>query len=409
VALLVLALAAGEAAAAPANAGLVVTGGSYKVTAGRLKGSATVVNSAAKSTGPWTASLSVALPAGPKLLRRAQQRPLQVGDSKTLKLATNLPDGLPAGRHPVYFCARHQIQVAALTKANGCRMVGAIVLAAPTGPAAPTPSGTPAAGAGSTSTPPAPTPTPPAKAPIPQIPTAPLSYTPEEPFLVNDPAGFYWADVPQAYDPSNLTPITLFVWMHGCGGESGGDIYTVSPETVGGTAIPRNWISISIGGRDGECWDPDTDGALVYAAIEDAETHFNVDRHRVILGGYSSGGDLGYRMIFYNSDYFAGLLAENTAPFRDTGSAPVDSLGAAGYKFPVAHLAHLQDAEYPINQVRGEIDLMISAGFPVELLELDGEHFNEPGEVVNGHKVGGTDADLINFLLPFLEAEWRSP
>jgi hypothetical protein len=52
---------------------------------------------------------------------------------------------------------------------------------------------------------------------------------------------------------------------------------------------------------------------------------------------------------------------------------------------------------------------MIAAGFPVELLELDGDHYNEPGEIVNGHKVGGTDADLDNFLLPFLEAEWRSP
>ncbi|MGI8413564.1 MAG: hypothetical protein ACR2QA_13990, partial [Solirubrobacteraceae bacterium] len=49
------------------------------------------------------------------------------------------------------------------------------------------------------------------------------------------------------------------------------------------------------------------------------------DRRRRIelnaLGGYSSGGDLGYRMMFDHSLQFAGLLAENTSPFRDTGQS----------------------------------------------------------------------------------------
>jgi hypothetical protein len=407
IALLALAFATAEAAASPSPE-LTITAGSFKVKAGRLTGSATVANEGAKATGLWTASLSVALPQRDKLLKRAHQRTIQVGESKTLRLGTNLPEGLPAGRHQVWFCARHQVAIATLTKAAGCRAVGVIDIAAPSGPSA--------AGGGSTSASPAPSSAPPAppapptpKAPIPQVPTAPLAYEVNEPLLVNDPVGFYWVDVPESYDPSNLTPITLFVWMHGCGSESGGDIYTVSPETVGGTKIPRNWIAISVGGRDGECWDPDTDGALVFAAIEDTETHFNIDRHRVILGGYSSGGDLAYRTAFYNSSYFAGLLAENTAPFRDTGSAAPDSLAAATTKFHVAHLAHIQDEVYPIAQVRSEVGLMTGSGFPVELLELDGNHYNEPGEVVNGHKVAGTDADLIKFLLPFLEAGWRSP
>jgi hypothetical protein len=410
IALIALVFGTAEAAASP-SPDLTITAGSYKVKAGRLTGSATVVNKGAKATGLWSASLSVALPQGGKLLKRAHERTIQVGESKTLRLATNLPEGLPPGRHPVWFCARHQVAVAALTKAAGCRLVGVIDIPAPSGK-----SGSPAAGGGSTAPPPTSPPAPPAppapptpKPVIPQIPTAPLAYEVDEPLLVNDPAGFYWVDVPDSYDPSNLTPITLFVWMHGCGGESGGDIYTVSPETVGGAEIPRNWISISIGGRDGECWDPNTDGALVFAAIEDTETHFNIDRHRVIIGGYSSGGDLAYRTAFYNSSYFAGLLAENTAPFRDTGSTVADSLAAATTKFPVVHLAHLQDDEYPIEEVRGEIAQMESAGFPVELLELDGDHYDEPGEIVNGHAVGGTDADLIDFLLPFLDATGRYP
>jgi predicted esterase len=303
---------------------------------------------------------------------------------------------------------RPQIALAGLTKADGCRAVGAIVVAAPKpGPSSPPASsgGAPPASPPDSGAAPAPS----GKPPIPQIPTAPLPYTAGEPFPVSDPAGFYWADVPAAYDPSNLTPMTLFVWMHGCGGESGGDIYTVSPDLVAPHLTPRNWISISVGGRDGGCWEPNTDSALVLAALEDAETHFNVDRHRVFLGGYSSGGDLAYRTAFYNSSTFAGVLAENTAPFRDTGSTAAASLAAATTKFHVAHLAHLQDDEYPISQVQPEIEQLKAAGFPVELIEKDGTHSDEPGEVVNGHPVDGTDADLQNLLLPFLESDWRSP
>jgi hypothetical protein len=405
-ALLVVAFGAGTALAAP-GADLTVTAGSYKASAGRLTGSATIANKSGEATGLWKASLSVALPGGPRLLRRAQERAIQAGESKTLRLATKLPEGLPAGRHLVWFCARHQVAVPELSKAAGCRMVGAIVTPA-SAPPPPAPEGGGRGGGGGGETPPPPPP-PPTEHKIPQIPTDPLSFTPEVPFQVSDPAGFYWADVPPSYDQSNLTETTLFVWMHGCFGDSGGDIYTVSPETVGESATPRDWISISIGGRDGGCWDVNTDGALVYAAIEDAETHFNIDRHRIILGGYSSGGDLAYRTIFYNSTYFAGILAENTAPFRDTGSTPAASIAAASYRFPIVHLAHLQDDEYPIDQVRGEIGQLESAGFPVELIELYGDHYNEPGEMVDGHLVAGTDSDLIYWLLPYIDAGWRSP
>jgi hypothetical protein len=405
-ALLALALVcANVAAATPAHgSGLTVTGGSFKLTGGKVKGSATVVNSAGQATGIYWTSLVVDLPGQDRLLKRAQERTLQAGQSKQIKLAPKLPEGMPAGRHALWFCARPKPALAGLSKADGCRSVGAISIPA----AGPTPGPSPSpVGGAPTPSPPAP-PAPPA-GPISSVPTAPLSYTAEVPQLVPDPAGFYWVDVPASYDSRNLTPITLFVWMHGCGGESGGDAYTVSPETVGETDIPRDWISISVGGRDGECWDPNTDVPIVLATIADVKTHFNIDPHRVVIGGYSSGGDLAYRTAFYNADDFAGLLAENTAPFRDTGSTQAASLAAAAWKFPVVHLAHLQDDEYPIGQVRGELDALEAAGFPVERLELTGDHYDEPGEFVEGQEVGGTDSDLIEYVLPFLDAGWRSP
>jgi len=229
------------------------------------------------------------------------------------------------------------------------------------------------------------------------FPSNPITYPTGEPFTVDSGTTNY-VFVPTSYDATHHTPTTLFVWLHGCGGMSSGDIYIVSP---GGT---QDWISITVGGREGGCWDPAADGAKVEAAIADVKSHFNVDPHRVILGGYSSGGDLAYRTAFYDARTFAGVLAENTSPFRDTGSSQAASLAAASWKFHVVHLAHLQDTTYPIAGVRKETDAMITAGFPLKRIEVDGRHWDDPSATVPG-----TDADIATYLFTYLGAGWSAP
>ena len=174
--------------------------------------------------------------------------------------------------------------------------------------------------------------------------------------------------------------------------------WTVSPDGH------RPYISISIGGREDDCWNPNTDQGIVLAAISDVERHFNIDRHGVVLGGYSSGGDLAYRLAFYHSLEFAGVLAENTSPFRDTGSTAAQSLAAATWKFHVVHLAHTEDGTYPIGPVESEISRLQAAGFPVQLVKRPGTHYDNPSP-----GVPGTDADLQTLLLPHLSDGWRSP
>jgi predicted esterase len=125
----------------------------------------------------------------------------------------------------------------------------------------------------------------------------------------------------------------------------------------------------------------------------------------VIIAGYSSGGDLAYRTIFYSADLFAGILAENTSPFRDTGSTPSQSLAAATWKFNDVHLAHLQDDTYPIDGVQDEITQMQHAGFPVTLTEEPGDHYDDDDDVNDT----GTDNDLRHYLLPHINDGWLSP
>ncbi len=155
-------------------------------------------------------------------------------------------------------------------------------------------------------------------------------------------------------------------------------------------------------GREGDCWNPDTDQAKLLAAIADVESHFRIDRHRVILGGYSSGGDLSYRLAFYHSRMFAGALAENTSPFRDTGSSESASLAAGTFKFHVVHLAHTEDEAYPIAGVRQETDAM-AAGFPITRIKRPGTHYDDDTDTT------GDGPRLRTLLLPHIDDGWRSP
>lgn len=235
------------------------------------------------------------------------------------------------------------------------------------------------------------------------FPTAPIPYVTGQPFTLVVGGTTHWVYVPQSYDGTHNTPTTLFVWMHGCGGSSSGDVWTVSP---GGTA--QNWITLAPGGAEGGCWDMATDGPTVLAAIAALKTHFNIKPLGVILGGYSSGGDLGYFLAFSNAAQFAGLLAMNTSPFRDNG-VPRSQATQAAWKFNVLHVAHLQDTTYPIAGVRDETNVLKNAGYPLQLVEVDGTHWDAPGAIVNGKAVPGTNADIATYFFPKLNAGWSAP
>ena len=240
------------------------------------------------------------------------------------------------------------------------------------------------------------------------VPSDPINYTPDTVFTV-DSGTTNWVVVPSSYDSTNQTPMTLLVWLHGCEGYAAGDIYMVSP-TLSGAA--QDWISLAVGGTEGGCWDPDNDGAKVTAALANLRTHFNINATGVVLGGYSSGGDLGYRMIFDHTNMFAGLIAENTSPFRDTGSTQAQSLAAATWKINILHLAHLEDGVYPIDGVRAETDAVSAAGFSLTRIERHGGHYdNANADVYPGsdQPVPGTTTDLQTYLLPALDAGWHTP
>jgi predicted esterase len=225
-----------------------------------------------------------------------------------------------------------------------------------------------------------------ATASSPTKPAAPVSFQ-KEVVLTTNSGTTNWVFVPSTYDSTHETPMKLFVWLHGCGGRAQYDVYNVSP---GGS---QNWISLAVGGREGSCWsNAATDGKKILTAIADLRTHFNIDPQQIYLGGYSSGGDIGYVLAFQNSNLFAGLLFENTGP-----SAEALTLAkSVTKKMPIAHLSHVSDTTYPIATIRSKMATLKSLGFSVTLLERPGTHWD------NDTATSGTVYDLRKLILPYL-------
>jgi dienelactone hydrolase len=346
---------------------LVVSSGGVSATTTRIFGSFVVKNTGSARAGRSNASLRLRGHNKTRVLAGYRIGSLRASASKTVAVSVSPPKGLAAGTYSIRACANSSGTIRESSSTDDCRTIGKLIVRQQPPP--------------STGT----------------VPTDPVSFRPDTPLTLQSAKSAYWVDVPDAYDASNQTPTELLVWLHGCGGEAAGDIYTVSPHSDG------RYIAIAVGGREDDCWDPNVDQDTVLAAISDAETHFNIDRHQVVLGGYSSGGDLAYRLAFYHSLLFSGVLAENTSPFRDTGSTADQSLAAAQWKFNVVHLAHTEDEVYPLAGVVNEIDTMRQAGFPIQLIERPGHHYDD------STATSGTDHDLQTYLLPHLNDGWRSP
>ncbi len=366
---------------------LVVLAESLHVHNAHLTTALIVVNAGGASAGGSSLTLSIRSGRRRWILKTGAVSPLRKHHSEHVTLASALPARLPAGGFTVWACADAADQITESSETDNCHELGSFRIALTTHGSPP-----------NTRTPPttlSPPPNPPTPPPTSNstVPTSPIAFTADAPQHVVASSVDYWVDAPPSYDATGKTQETLLVWLHGCGGESSGDIWTVDP------GEDRDYLTIAVGGREDGCWDPSSDVPTVLAAIADVRTHFNVNPRRVVLGGYSSGGDLAYRTIFLGADQFAGLLAENTSPFRDTGMSAQQLLAAAARKFPVVHLAHAQDDVYPLSGVQQEIAQMRNAGFPVTLLTTPGHHYDNPG----AGGLPGTDADTVSLLLPHID------
>jgi predicted esterase len=202
-------------------------------------------------------------------------------------------------------------------------------------------------------------------------------------FTRTNGAASYVGFVPKGYTGK---PTTLVVGMHGCGDSAKNfATWAVAPYDTRGKA---EYLGISIGGKDGQCWDTSADIAKVTAAIADMSSCFYVHQQKVVLAGYSSGGILAYKLGLTQSSKFAGIIIENS------GLGGANPAGAA-WKINVAHIAHKGDGSFPLAKTQADWAKLEAAGIPLQKKEVEGDH-------------NGSSDDWNDFLLPKI-GTWKAP
>lgn len=353
-------------AAAPAGAAsgpnLKLRNPQARIGAEVVRGAVTVRNVGNRRAG----RSKIAVKAGGTTLIRVAVPRLRADRTRRIEFSAPLTKLAPGNRR-LKLCADATRRIREIRERDNCRVIGRVV-----------------------------TPAPAPATPVSTVPNDPIAFdTDQRNYLAA--AGGYWFWVPASYDTTHNTPTKLFLWLHGCGGMNQWEIYNVAPPPDG------NYIALAPDGREGACWDMNADPTRVFGVLADVATHFNIDRRRIVLGGYSSGADLAYRTAFFNSRWIAGILVENASPFRDIGVSESAALAAAQFKFRTVHLAHTEDDTYQIALVRSEVATMQAAGFPVTLIERPGGHWE------NDTPTGGTNYDMRTLLLPYLAEDWTSP
>ena len=202
----------------------------------------------------------------------------------------------------------------------------------------------------------------------------------------------YVAYVPASYDGTK--PLPLVVGLHGCG-DNAYNFATWGPNPLA-TRSTQPHIGISVGGETGNnhCWSMGADDAKVLAAIDDIASCFWVHQKEITIAGYSSGGQLAYRVGMSNASRFAGILIENSGLYA-ASTDPTSLLVNASRKIPVAHRAHQSDSVFPLAKVQADWAAMQSRGFSVTTSVVAGDH-------------SGTSADWAEWLLPQAQA-WKAP
>jgi pimeloyl-ACP methyl ester carboxylesterase len=208
-------------------------------------------------------------------------------------------------------------------------------------------------------------------------------------FKLTSPKSDYWVRLPVAYNPAVPTPYPMVVAIHGCGDQARNFLtWGAVPQPLRAT---QDYIAISIGGREGQCWNLATDETIVDAAIEHVRGCYYAHQKKITLMGYSSGGLLSYQMGLKYASRFAGLLIQHSA------ISDRSLLSKATWKLNVAHTGGRQDTFFPPTSYNADWAALRAAGFPISTQELNVNH-------------DGSSDQWRTFLLPKIkDANWIAP
>lgn len=194
-----------------------------------------------------------------------------------------------------------------------------------------------------------------------------------------------------AHVPAGEGPFPTIVALHGWGANAH-DLLGLAPYLHGGQAVvlcPEGPVRVPIGeGLEGRGWFPITAGGPLDLAgfeqavaelgrfLEDAFERFPVDRHKVILLGFSQGGVLAYDLALRNPTRFAGLVALSSWLPEALAETVVKQEEHQGFPVFVAHGS--QDPMIPVQRAQESRDTLLGFGVGLTFHEYDMGHELRP-------------------------------
>jgi phospholipase/carboxylesterase len=178
-----------------------------------------------------------------------------------------------------------------------------------------------------------------------------------------EPQSFF---APQHYEAGYAYP--LVVWLHSTGGAER-QVARVMP-----LVSTRNYVGVGVRGISRSAsneftWPQSAEGIAsaeqrILAAVDKAQTKFNIHSGRIFLAGYEAGGTMALRVALRNPGRFAAAVSVNGAfPEGERPLACLDNLR----KFPLL-VAHCRDSQtYPVDRLCQELALFHAAGLSVTL------------------------------------------
>lgn len=178
----------------------------------------------------------------------------------------------------------------------------------------------------------------------------------------------YWAYVPEDYNPEY--GYGLMVWLH-----PGGDTMEAAIIERWKSICDRRGIMVVAPKADAlSGWTPN-EAEFIKDAVEHFLETYPVDRARIFLHAYSTGGTLGWNVVFKHRDLFRGAAAV-ASPLR---ARPLDNSPEHRLQF---HLA-CGDQDNLYQGVQQSAAALRALKYPVRLTEIKGrDHRYPPAETI---------------------------
>lgn len=183
--------------------------------------------------------------------------------------------------------------------------------------------------------------------------------------------GIFWnfrVIAPSEASESNRRPLVLA--LHGASGGSATAHQNTSCYVEPGlAALDAFIISPNAGAYQ---WYEGFNQNQVVALMDLARTYWFVDTSKVLVTGYSNGGNASWFFIDFFPQYFTASIAMASSydPERADGSVPM-------YSIPLYVIHSNSDELFPVAQTESFVNKAVNAGSTVEFIVVDGlSHYN---------------------------------